>query len=108
MFQKSIRAAIAISRISDRSFFCAGVKATCRPIKLRELAKAVGTILISSSISVTSSAVRCGRGDARDAVKALIVANGSAGESYKPPFLMAMRMANSNPCRPTARTGTIE
>ena len=47
MFQKSIRAAIAISRISDRSFFCAGVKATCRPIKLRELAKAVGTILIS-------------------------------------------------------------
>jgi hypothetical protein len=52
----------------------------------------------------------CG-GDARQAVTALIVPNEfleGRSESYKPPFLTAMRAERLNLCRPTARIGTIE
>jgi hypothetical protein len=53
--------------------------------------------------AATDQAIAACGGDARQTVTALIVAN-----EFLPSFLMAMRVVNLNPCRPTVRTGTIE
>ncbi len=59
----------------------------------------------------TDQAIAACAGDARGAVKALIVANGYLErkcESYGRLFRAATRAANSNRSRETARIGTIE
>jgi hypothetical protein len=61
--------------------------------------------------AATDQAIAACCGDARHAVTALIVANEfleAQVRELQPPFLMAMRAASLNPCRPTSRTGTIE
>jgi hypothetical protein len=61
--------------------------------------------------AATDEAIAACGGDARQAVTALIVANEfleAQVRELQPPFLMAMRAASLNPCRPTSRTGTIE
>jgi stage V sporulation protein SpoVS len=61
--------------------------------------------------AATDEAIAACGGDARQAVKALIVANEfleAQLRELQAAVSNAMRVASLNPCRPTVRTGTIE